>query len=213
MRTARVLIVSPSMLWAGGVSARGGVSVPGPGGMYLVRGGVSAPRGRGVCSQGGVPGPGGCLLLGGGCTWSQGGVCSGGVSAMGGGPGPGGVCSGGCTWSWGVSALGVYLVPGGCQVLPPCEQNDKQVQKILPCPKLRLRAVKIKHIWRAWKLKLFPITVTVSFTSRFCRTLCERPKRNCFYNQFNEKFFSRLRVYSHCTGMRPRTVQGMGLAQ
>ena len=28
--------------------------------------------------------------------------------------------------------------------LPPCEQNDRTLVKILPCPKLRLGAVKIK---------------------------------------------------------------------
>ena len=137
-RTARVLTVSPSILCTGGV--------------YLVPGGVSGPRGvctwsRGGCTcswgvylvLGGVPGPGGCT-----CSW---GVywCQGGV--------PG---AGGCTWSWGVSApggvpaprgsWGVYLLPGGvpgpggctwsrgCQVLPPCEQNDKQVQKYYLAP-------------------------------------------------------------------------------
>ena len=90
----------------------------------------------------------GVYLVPWGCTWSQGGV-----------PGPGG------TWSW-----GMYLVLGGCLPVggaclgvylvrragtpprqatpqagnPPREQNDRQVQKILPSPKLRLRAVKIK---------------------------------------------------------------------
>ena len=59
MRTARVLIVSPSML-CGGVSAPGGC---------LLRG-VSAPRGRVSESEGGVSirgvsAPGGCLLPGG----------------------------------------------------------------------------------------------------------------------------------------------------
>ena len=74
---------------------------------------------------------GGYLL--GGCTWSR----------------------GGCTWSWevylpgGVPARGVYL-PGGCTwpggicpgTSPPCGQNSwHTLLKILPCPKLRLRAV------------------------------------------------------------------------
>ena len=65
--------------------------LPGPGGVYLV--------------QGGVPGLGSCAwsrgvyLALGGCTWSRGGV-----------PGPEG-----CTWSGGVYLVwGVYLVPGGC---------------------------------------------------------------------------------------------------
>ena len=74
----------------------------------------------GVCS-GGLPGPEGSgMSAPRGCTWS-GEVSapgSGGVSAPGPGgglsaPGPGGVCS----------------RSRGCQVLPPCEQNDKQVQK------------------------------------------------------------------------------------
>ena len=70
--------------------------VPGPGGVYLVPGGV--PGLGGVPGpRGGVPGPRGVYLVwgvylvpvGGGCTWSWG--------------------VGVCTWSWG----GVYLVPGG----------------------------------------------------------------------------------------------------
>ena len=61
---------------------------------------------------GGVPGPGGC-------TWFLGGV-----------PGPRGLPGpGGCTW-------GVYLPR-----YFPCGQNDKTGVKILPCPKLGLRAV------------------------------------------------------------------------
>ena len=111
MHTARVLTVSPSMLCTGGVSAL----------VYLLPGDV--------CSWGVYLVPEGCLL--------PGGV-----------PGPRVVCSwgvylvlGGVTGSRGCLLLGGCLLPGACQVLPPCEQNDKQVQKILPCPKLRLRAV------------------------------------------------------------------------
>ena len=76
MRTARLLPVSPSMHCSRGVClVQGGGCVPGPGGVlgprgevpgpwggftwsrgvYLVRGGVSGPGGRGE----GVPGPGG----------------------------------------------------------------------------------------------------------------------------------------------------------
>ena len=64
-----------------------------------------------------------------------------------------------CTWSRGVctwSLGGVYLVPGGwtwswtgggiCPGTPPCEQNSwHTLLKILPCPKLRLRVVKMQH--------------------------------------------------------------------
>ena len=138
MRTARVLTVSPSMLCTGGVPGPGGVCSWW--GMYLVlggvpgRGGVPGPRG-GVPGPGsGVPGPGEVYLVPGGApgpmrvylvlggTWYRGGV-----------PGRG------CTWSQGlggVSAPGVYLVPGGGGVsgTPPCEQNDKQVQKYYLAP-------------------------------------------------------------------------------
>ena len=94
----------------GGVPEWGGYL---PGGVCLV---------PGLYLLAGVPARGVCLVLGGvpagGCTWCPGGV-----------PGPGGTC-------W-----GVYLAPGGylprgdvpgpggvpTQVLPPCEQNDRQV--------------------------------------------------------------------------------------
>ena len=86
---------------------------------------------------GGVPGPGGYLVWRG--TWSQG------VYLVPGGvPGPRGCTwSGGGTWSPG-------SVPGPrectCPGTPPCEQNSWQTpMKILPCPKLRLRAVKTQH--------------------------------------------------------------------
>ena len=150
MRTGRSLTVSRSLL-PGGVCLQGGllwggVSAPGgclllggcllPGGSALgavclqwgclLLGGVSAPGGvclGGVCS-------GGCLLSGcvclplGGCLLSGcvclplGGSASWGVSAL------GGVCF------WGVSAPGGVWYPSmhwGRH--PPCEQNDKQVQK------------------------------------------------------------------------------------
>ena len=124
MRTARVLTVSPSMLCTGGSVCSQEVCVPGPG-----LGGVSGPGGCTwywgcVCSwgctwsRGGVPGLGGCIWSRGRCTWSGGYTLS-----RGGVPGWG-VCS------WG----GVYLVMGGCQILPPCEQNDKQVQKYYLAP-------------------------------------------------------------------------------
>ena len=69
---------------------------------------------------------GGCLLRGAVCSLGGGGLLAG-VSAR------GGVCS------WGVSALGG--VPG--QVLPPVDRH--MPVNILPCPKLRLRAVKISN--------------------------------------------------------------------
>ena len=71
----------------------------------------------------------------------------------------GGVCSRGCL-VWGVSAGGVCVCSGGRELPgwgggggilacteadhPPCEQNSwHTLLKILPCPKLRLRAVNI----------------------------------------------------------------------
>ena len=122
--------------------------------------------------RGGVPGPGGCtwsrgvsalgvyLVLGGwcllpgvylvwgvylvlgvylirGCTWSVGGV-----------PVPGEWC----TWS-----RGVYLVWGGLLQVqgvsgtPPLWTEWQTGAKILPCPKLRLRAVKIQRKIYHWK--------------------------------------------------------------
>ena len=96
--------------------------------MYLVPGGTWS---RGVPGRGvylvwegrGVPGPGGVPGLGG-------------VPGPGDVPGPGGVPGPGVV---------VYLVLGGvpglggvycrgCQVLPPCEQNDKQVRKYYLAP-------------------------------------------------------------------------------
>ena len=97
--------------------------------------GVSAPGG-----EGGGAWSGGCLVLGGGLVPGEG------VSAPGGG-----------AWSWGVSAPGgslLWKVPGprGClfrgeylvqvqgvsqhalRQTPPCEQNDRQVQKYYLAP-------------------------------------------------------------------------------
>ena len=63
------------------------------------------------------PGQGGCLLPG------LGGVCS-----------REGVCyQGGC--------LLPGVIPACTKADPPCEQNDRQVQKYYLCPKLRLREV------------------------------------------------------------------------
>ena len=102
----------------GGVPGLGGgclllEGVPGPGGVgvYLVLGGVPGPRGM-CLVPGGVPGLGGCTWSG-GCNWSQG------VYLV-----PGGVCYFG----------GVYLV----RYSPPDRHTPVN---ILPCPKLRLRAV------------------------------------------------------------------------
>ena len=93
-----------------GMSAPGGVCLMGD-----CSRGVSAP---GVSALGvsalGVSAPGGCLL--------QGGVCSGGLSA------PGGVCSGRGVCG-GVCSQGGVASKHALRQTPPCEQNDKQVQK------------------------------------------------------------------------------------
>ena len=75
MRTARLLSVSPSMHWSGGV--------PGPWGVYLVPEGCTWFWGCTWSWGGGVPGPGeGVYLVLGdvpgprGCTWSRGGVAA-----------------------------------------------------------------------------------------------------------------------------------------
>ena len=94
------------------------------------------------------------------CTCLGGVFLAGGVPALGGVPGqgvylPGGVPARGCTYPGGVPAPGVVYLPRGYLPWgvylprgylpryspPPCEQNERQVQKISPCPKLRLRAV------------------------------------------------------------------------
>ena len=99
----------------------------------------------GVCSQGGAPGPGGVCSGGGG-------VCSGGMSA------PRGVC----LLRGGVPGPGGYLV----RYSPPVDRHTPV--NILPCPKLRLRAVKIwllqmhlfqdlfrKHVSSLWHYNIF----------------------------------------------------------
>ena len=75
-------------------------------------------------------GEGGLLPGGGGCVSAPGGsVCSWGVSALGEclSAWGGGVCSGGCLFREGG---GVCVIPACTEAdTPPCEQNDKQVQK------------------------------------------------------------------------------------
>ena len=88
--------------------------------------------------------------------------------------GGGGVCSGGCllqrggVCSWGVSAPGGCL-PGGYPSMhwgrpPPCEQNSWHMpMKILPCPKLRLRAAIRVNAFLSHNQN-FPATKKVIFT-------------------------------------------------
>ena len=113
------------------------------GGVYLVPGGVPA------WSQGGVP------TWSGGCTWSQGVYLPGlgGVPAWSWGGVPA-WSQGGCTclvWGGYLPGLWGYLpgLPGGLpgQVLPPLWTEWHTLMKILPCPKLRLRAIK-----RQWSI-------------------------------------------------------------
>ena len=100
-------------------------------------------RGGGVCSRG-IP-KFGVSALGGGVCLLWGGESALGGSALGGWSAPrGGVCSGGnhlcllqgclplegCVYSWGVSApRGGVASQHALRQTPPCEQNDKQVQK------------------------------------------------------------------------------------
>ena len=185
--------------------------IPGPGwGVYLVRGdlgrGVYLVGGVylvwGCTWSGGVPGLGvyliwGMYLVWGVGTWSggwgpgPGGVPGPGVYLFGGGvPGPGGTWSGGCTWSgrhlvWeGVPGLGGGVPgPGGVpgQVLPRWTEWQTGV-KLLPCPKLRLRAV----IKLAVMLML-PI---------LC--VCEKPDWCGSYAlQFDFEFFAGVRVWTN----------------
>ena len=113
MRTGRSLTVCRSVLpEGGGVSAPEGVVVCSCG---------ECPLLGGICSGGGgCLLPGGCLLQG-GLLWGvvySGGVSAPGGSALGGVSAPGGVCS------WGVWYPSMHQGRH-----PPCEQNDKQVQK------------------------------------------------------------------------------------
>ena len=61
----------------------------------------------------------------------------------------GGVCSVGGAWSWGVCSSGEVVSQHALRQTPPhCEQNSwHTLLKILPCPKLRLRAVISIHNW------------------------------------------------------------------
>ena len=108
-----------------------------------------ALRRGGVCSWGGVC-SGGCV-----CSWGEcllpGGVCSWGVST------PGGVCSRGVYLVRGVvSAPGGYLVWRGTRSgTPPVDRHTPV--NILPCPKLRLRAVKV-HNPKFYLLSVFSIS-------------------------------------------------------
>ena len=109
-------------------------------GVYLPGGYLPLGGGAGVSAQG-VP-AWGCICLGvylpRGCT-CLGGTCQ--EVYL-----PRGCTCWGCTYLWGVPAWGLYL-PGGCtclgvpaQVLPLWTEWQTGA-KILPCPKLRLRAV------------------------------------------------------------------------
>ena len=115
MRTARSLTVSPSMLCKGGGASWGGVSSQR--GICASSWGTSASP-RQVSSQRGSP-VGGSPVLGG--QRGAEGLLPGGASSQGGGyP----------SMHWGRP--------------PPCGQNSwHTLLKILPCPKLRWRAVKI----------------------------------------------------------------------
>ena len=83
---------------------------------------------------------GGCLLLGGVPAPEGGaGACSGGCLVQG-----GGAWSGGYACSWGGTCSGLCGIPACTEAdpLPPCGQNSwHTLLKILPCPKLRLRAI------------------------------------------------------------------------
>ena len=139
VRTARLLTVSQHAV---GVPAWG---------VYLPRGG---------CTR-----PGGCTCLGGGVT-ARGCTCLG-VYLPWGVPALGCTCLGylsrGCTWLGGIPAWG-YLpggvpaegftcpgwctCPGGtCPCTPPLWTEWQTGAKILPSPKLRLRAVNINKKW------------------------------------------------------------------
>ena len=121
MHTACLLPVSPSMHCSGGCTCRRGV--------YLPRG----------------------VYLAGGCT------CRGGCTCPEGVPARGCTCPGGVPVQGGVPGQGVYLPRGvpawgcTCPGTPPCEQNSwHTLLKILPCPKLRLRAVIIYDYILLW---------------------------------------------------------------
>ena len=157
LTVCRSLLPGGGLLW--GVSIPGGVyswggwgkGVSAPGGMCLLPGGGVCSGEGCVCSWGGGGG-GVCSLRVCVCSWG-GGICSRGVSAPRGVFAPRGCLLPGGICSWGVSApggarVGVCLLAGGVSALggvclllrgvvsqhalrqtPPCEQNDKQVQK------------------------------------------------------------------------------------
>ena len=90
----------------------------------------------------------GAVLPGGVCFPGEG-VCLQGSVCLQGGVLPGEVCaSWGCVCaSWGGGGSGGGVLPRGCGI-PACTEADPPVNrmtgaKILPCPKLRLQAVKI----------------------------------------------------------------------
>ena len=86
-----------------------------PRGVYLP-GGCTCPGGRGVDTC-----PGGCTCLGDVPAWGC--TCQGGVPAQ------------GCYLPRGCTCQGGVPVPGGtCPGTPPCEQNDRQVQKYYLAP-------------------------------------------------------------------------------
>ena len=126
VRTARLLPVSPSMHCSRRVGRE--YLVPGvylvSGGVYLFPGGI--PGSWGVPNPREVPGPGGM------CTWSRRYLVLGVYLVSGGVPGPRGqLVPGGCAWS------------GYLPRYSPLWTEWQTGAKIVPCPKLRLRAVKI----------------------------------------------------------------------
>ena len=115
-----------------------------PGGVYLVPGGYLVQRG--VCSWGvylirGCLLPGGCLLLGG--VSAPRGVSAVGLSAPKGVFAPTGV--GVCSWGGVCLSMLRYCTP-------PCEQNDKQVQKSLRLAPTSLRLVIKVMCWSKWNI-------------------------------------------------------------
>ena len=140
MRTARLLPVSPSMHCSRGCTWSWGCTCP--------EGGVPAPGAvpaRGRTSLEGVPAwgvylPGGVCILGGvpawGCTCLGVYLVLGGYLLLGDVPARGVAPAwGGCTCPRGVPACGVPTQ------VPPLWTEWQTGVKILPCPKLRLRAV------------------------------------------------------------------------
>ena len=152
MRTARSLTVSPSMHCGGMPAWSQWGCLPSPGGECLI-----GPRG---C----MPGLRGCLPgLEGVPAWSWGGACLvRGVPAWSGG---------GACLVWGVPAWSGGCLPdprrGSASVHagtptppPPVDNSWHTLPKILPCPKLRLRAVNIAFVFAfGWCESSFICTV------------------------------------------------------